>query len=185
MAPHPLRRNVRDRGHRLDPDKDQHRHFPALGGRGHPLYGIRRIARIRVALLTKKQWFRLLNVFDQECHTPLAVSWEANQRIIDAYRAPTTVEGKQIMTALIDTLKSGMPAALEKIPTLGRTLYRRRNDIPSFFDHPGTSNGPTEAPNALIEHLPGTARGFRNLTNYTARCLLDAGGFRPLIHSLL
>ena len=39
--------------------------------------------------------------------------------------------------------------------------------------------------NGLLEHLRGTARGFRNLTHYIARCLLDAGGFRPLIHSLL
>ena len=155
------------------------------GRSGDPLYGIRRIARTRAALLTKKQWFRLLNVFDQDCHTPFAVSWEAYQRIIDAYRAPTAVEGKQIMTALIDTLKSGLPAALEEIRTLGRTLHRRRDDILAFFDHPGTSNGPTEALNGLMEHLRGTARGFRNLTNYIARCLLDAGGFRPLIHSLL
>ena len=31
----------------------------------------------------------------------------------------------------------------------------------------------------------GKAKGFRNIVNYIARCLLDAGGFRPLIHSLL
>jgi len=155
------------------------------GRSGDPLYGIRRIARTRAALLTKKQWFRLLNVFGQECHTPFAVSWEAYQRVIDAYRAPTAVEGKQIMTALIETLKSGLPAGLEEIRTLGRTIHRRRDDILAFFDHPGTSNGPTEALNGLMEHLRGTARGFRNLANYIARCLLDAGGFRPLIHSLL
>ena len=58
-------------------------------------------------------------------------------------------------------------------------------DILAFFDHPGTSNGPTEAINGLLEHLRGTARGFRSIVNYVARCLLDAGGFRPLIHSLL
>lgn len=155
------------------------------GRSGDPLYGIRRIARTRAALLTKKQWFRLLNVFDEDCHTPFAVSWEAYQRVIDAYRAPTAVEGKQIMTVLIDTLKSGLPAGLEEIRTLGRTFHRRRDDILAFFDHPGTSNGPTEALNGLMEHLRGTARGFRSLANYIARCLLDAGGFRPLIHSLL
>jgi len=43
----------------------------------------------------------------------------------------------------------------------------------------------TEAVNGLIEHLRGTARGFRNLHHYIARSLLDAGGFRPLIHSYL
>ena len=28
----------------------------------------------------------------------------------------------------------------------------------------------------------GTALGFRNLTNYIARSLLDVGGFRPHVH---
>jgi hypothetical protein len=37
----------------------------------------------------------------------------------------------------------------------------------------------------LFEHLRGTALGFRNLTNYIARCLLEAGGFRPQLHPRL
>ena len=36
----------------------------------------------------------------------------------------------------------------------------------AYFDRPGTSNGPTEAVNGRLEHLRGTALGFRNLTNY-------------------
>ena len=44
---------------------------------------------------------------------------------------------------------------------------------------PGTSNGPTEAINGRLEHLRGSALGFRNLTNYIARSLLETGGFRP------
>lgn len=59
-------------------------------------------------------------------------------------------------------------------------MKRRGDDILAFFDHPGTSNGPTEAVNGLLEHLRGTARGSRSIVNYVARCLLDAGGFRPL-----
>ena len=50
---------------------------------------------------------------------------------------------------------------------------------PDRFDRPGTSNGPTEANNGRLEHLRGSALGFRNLTNYIARCLLETGGFRP------
>ncbi|WP_206661047.1 hypothetical protein, partial [Propioniciclava flava] len=30
-----------------------------------------------------------------------------------------------------------------------------------------------------LEHLRGSALGFRNLTNYIARSLLETGGFRP------
>ena len=49
-------------------------------------------------------------------------------------------------------------------------------------DLPGTSNGPTEAINGRLEHLRGSALGFRNLTHYVARSLLEAGGFRPRLH---
>jgi len=38
--------------------------------------------------------------------------------------------------------------------------------------------------NGLIEHLRGTALGFRNLTNYITRSLLDTGGFRPRPHPI-
>jgi transposase len=31
---------------------------------------------------------------------------------------------------------------------------------------------------ARLEHLRGSALGFRNRTNYIARSLLEAGGFR-------
>ena len=75
-----------------------------------------------------------------------------------------------------------MPAALTEIITLGRTLTRRAADILAYFDRPRTSNGPTEAINGRLEHLRGSALGFRNLTNYIARCLLEAGGFRPRLH---
>ena len=62
---------------------------------------------------------------------------------------------------------------------------KRAVDILAFFDRPGTSNGPTEAINGRLEHLRGSALGFRNLTHYIARSLLEAGGFRPLLHPRL
>ena len=155
------------------------------GRSGDPLFGIRRVVRTRAALLTQKQWFRLLDVIEDPAHLCLAVTWQSYQDIIDAYQHREPTEGKKLMTKLIDTLAAGVPAALTELRTLGRTLHRRRDDVLAYFDHPGTSNGPTEAINGLLEHLRGTARGFRNLTHYIARCLLDAGGFRPLVHSLL
>ncbi len=56
----------------------------------------------------------------------------------------------------------------------------RAGDVLAYFDRPGTSNGPNR-----LEHLRGTALGFRNVTNYITRALLDTGGFRPLLHPLL
>ena len=155
------------------------------GRSGDPLYGIRRVARTRAALLTTKQQHRLAKVLADQRHVAFEVTWSVYQEVIDAYQAPDPVEGKKIMTQLIDSLKTGVPTGLDDLRSLGQTLHRRRADILAFFDHPGTSNGPTEAVNGLLEHLRGTARGFRNIVNYVARCLLDAGGFRPLIHCLL
>ena len=59
---------------------------------------------------------------------------------------------------------------------------KRATDVLAYFDRPGTSNGPTEAINGRLEHLRGSALGFRNLTHYIARSLLEAGGFRPHLH---
>lgn len=45
-----------------------------------------------------------------------------------------------------------------------------------------TNKGATEAVNGRPEHLRGSTLGFRNLTNYVARSLFEAGGFRPQLH---
>lgn len=165
---------------RVQPETLGHR-----GRSGDPLYGIRPVARTRAGLLTEKQQHRLAKVFANQWHIAFEVTWSLHQDVIDAYQARDPADGKTIMTRLIETLASGVPAGLEELRTLGRSMKRRRDDILAFFDHPGTSNGPTEAVNGLLEHLRGTARGFRSIVHYIARCLLDAGGFRPLIHSLL
>jgi transposase len=71
---------------------------------------------------------------------------------------------------------------LTELRRLGRTLHQRAADVLAYFDRPGTSNGPTEALNGRLEHLRGSALGFRNLTNYIARSLLETGGFRSGLH---
>jgi transposase len=61
------------------------------------------------------------------------------------------------------------------IRRLARTdLTKRAVDVLACFDRPGTSNGPTKAINDRLEHLRGSALGFRNLTNYIARVRRDA-----------
>ena len=61
----------------------------------------------------------------------------------------------------------------------------RRADILAYFDHPGTSNEPTEALNERLEHLRGIAVGFRNPGNYLMRSLLHAGGMDRLLQPYL
>ena len=102
--------------------------------------------------------------------------------MIGAYREPDRKAGRQLMVKLIDSLSHGVPKALEELTRLGRTLKQRADDVLAYFDRPGTSNGPTEAINGRLEHLRGSALGFRNLTNYIARSLLETGGVRPRLH---
>ena len=140
----------------------------------------------RSCLLTPRQQYQLADLFSSECHVALEATWSAYQNIIDAYRAPDTSAGKAMMEAEINTLTSTrVPRGLTELITLGRTLKHRARDILAYFDHPHTTGGPTEAINGRLEHLRGSALGFRNLTNYIARCLLETGGFRPQPHPQL
>ena len=115
------------------------------GRSGDPLYGIRATLRCGYGMLRDKQKHRLEAVFANDAHAVVEVTWSIYQNIITAYRNKDRGLGKQQLTRIIDSLKSGVPAALPELATLGRTLNRRRVDVLAYFDHPGTSNGPTEA----------------------------------------
>ncbi|WP_278237481.1 ISL3 family transposase [Isoptericola sp. AK164] len=150
-----------------------------------PLYRARRTLHTGADLLTDKQAARIEALFAAEEHVEVEATWGIYQRMITAYRHPDRAQGRALMTAVIDSLTRGVPAVLTELITLGRTLTKRAADVLAFFDLPGTSNGPTEAINGRLEHLRGSALGFRNLTHYIARSLLEAGGFRPLLHPRL
>ena len=152
------------------------------GRSGDPLYGIRRVLRTGADLLTPRQCDRLGSVFAADEHAAVEATWGIYQRIVEAYRNPDRAAAKQQLTAVIKDLASDVPPSLTEVITLGRTLKRRAQDVLAYFDRPGTSNGPTEAINGRLEHLRGTALGFRNLAHYILRSLLDTGGFRPLLH---
>lgn len=125
---------------------------------------------------------RLQDVFGCESHAEVEVAWGVYQKMIAAYREPDRAKGRQLMSALIETGTQEVAGTLTEIVTLGRTLKKRAVDILAYFERPRSSNGPTEAINGRLEHLRGSALGFRNLTNYIARSLLESGGFRPQIH---
>lgn len=125
---------------------------------------------------------RIEALFRGEQHAAVEATWGVYQRMITAYRETDRTRGRRLMCHLIESLSHGVPAALSELRKLGRTLKRRAADVLAYFVRPGTSNGPTEAINGRLEHLRGSALGFRNLTNYIARSLLEAGGFRPRLH---
>jgi transposase len=152
------------------------------GRRGDPLYGARRTLHTGTKLLTTKQHQRLDTLFADDAHVEVETTWSVYQAMIAAYREPDRRHARQLMAAVIASLSAGVPRALKELARLGRTLKKRSADVLAYFDRPGTSNGPTEAINGRLEHLRGSALGFRNLSNYIARSLLETGGFRPQLH---
>jgi len=153
------------------------------GRSGDPLYAARRTLHTGEKLLTPKQHARLQALFAVDDHVEVELTWSIYQQMITAYRELDRACGKTILRGLIDSISSGVPAPLIEVITLGRTLKRRAVDVLAFFDLSGTTNGPTEAINGRLEHLRSSALGFRNLSNYIARSLLESGSFRPLLHS--
>ena len=121
-------------------------------------------------------------MFAGDQHVEVETTWGIYQRMIAAYRDPDRDRARTSMRQIIDSISHGVPAALREVITLGRTLAKRAADVLAYFDRPGTSNGPTEAINGRLEHLRGSALGFRNLTNYIARSLLETGGFKARLH---
>ena len=150
-----------------------------------PLYRARRTLHTGADLLTAKQQERIVGLFADANFTAVEVTWAVYQDIVSAYRTNDGNEGKKLLQSVIDDLTTNLPTGLVELKRLGRTLKRRAADVLAFFTRPGTSNGPTEAINGRLEHLRGSALGFRNLTHYIARCLLESGGFRPVLHSQL
>ncbi len=156
------------------------------GFRDDPLYKSRRTLHTGADLLTDKQSDRLRALFVDDAHVEVEATWGVYQRMIAAYRHEDRQRGRELMEKLITDLSAGVPKVLTELTTLGRTLKKRAADVLAYFERPGTSNGPTEALNGRLEHLRGSALGFRNLTNYIARSLLEIGGFRPqLLHPRL
>jgi transposase len=155
------------------------------GLRDDPLYRARRTLHTGTDLLTDRQARRLKVLFEADQHVEVYATWGIYQRMVAAYREPDHRQGRALMQQLIDDVGRSVPPALTEIAVLGRTLKRRAADVLAYFDRPGTSNGPTEAINGRLEHLRGSALGFRNLTNYIARSLLESGGFRPRLHPRL
>ncbi len=165
---------------RIQQDTHGHR-----GRKDDPLYRARRTLHTGTDLLTDKQRARLRDLFAADNHVEVEATWGIYQRMITAYREPDRKHGRELMGKLIESVSHDVPAALTELRRLGRTLTHRAADVLAYFDRPGTSNGPTEAINGRLEHLRGSALGFRNLTNYIARSLLESGGFRPRLHPQL
>lgn len=154
------------------------------GRKDDPLYKHRRTLLTRTNYLSERQNRRLdlLWVTDDD-YVALEVTWMFYQDMIAAYGHPKKSEGKKIMSRVISSIRKGLPAGLEELAQLGRTLWRRRDDVLAYFDV-GASNGPVEAVNGRLEHLRGIALGFRNLDHYILRSLIHSGQLHNRINAL-
>ena len=154
------------------------------GRKNDPLYKHRRALLTRTDFLTdrQKQRLDLLWATDDD-YVALQVTWGFYQELISAYGHPKKQEGRKLMNRVISTLRKGLPPGLGELAQLGRTLWRRRDDILAFFDV-GASNGPVEAVNGRLEHLRGIALGFRNLDHYILRSVIHSGQLQDRINAL-
>ncbi|MGP5690728.1 ISL3-like element ISAar23 family transposase [Glutamicibacter ardleyensis] len=160
----------------------QREQYGRRGRKDDPLYKCRRTLTTGLSLATEKQKQRVEDLFNVAKHEPVQLVWSVYQRMVDAYRQKKPEIGKWAMEQLINEIGTKVPKGLPELKKLGGTLRRRKPDILAYFDHIGSSNGPTEALNGRLEHLRGIALGFTNLAHYIARSLLETGGFRSRLH---
>ncbi|MGP5045892.1 ISL3-like element ISAar19 family transposase [Glutamicibacter ardleyensis] len=152
------------------------------GRKDDPLYKCRRTLTTGLSLATEKQKTKLEDLFKEPEYEPVQLVWSVYQKMVDAYRQPKPEVGRWALEQLINEVGTKVPQGLPELKKLGGTLRRRKTDILAYFDHIGSSNGPTEALNGRLEHLRGIALGFKNLAHYIARSLLETGGFRRRLH---
>ncbi len=63
-------------------------------------------------------------MFDVDEHVQVEATWGIYQRMIGAYREPHRAKGRQLMTALIESVSHHVSSALTELITLGRTLAK-------------------------------------------------------------
>jgi hypothetical protein len=84
-----------------------------------------------------------------------------------------------MMVTQIDALSRGVPKQLtEPMPWAARSPSGPSTCWPTSTDQ-GPVTDTDEAINGRLEHHRGSALGFCNLTDFVARCLLEARGLRP------
>ena len=154
------------------------------GRKNDPLYKHRRALLTRTDFLAERQRQRLELLWaTDDDYVALQVTWGFYQELISAYGHPKKQEGRKLMSKVINALRKGPPKGLEELVQLGRTLWRRRDDILALFDV-GASNGPVEAINGRLEHLRGIALGLRNLDHHILRSLIHSGQLQDRINAL-
>ena len=81
-------------------------------------------------------------LFAAEEHVDVEATWGIYQQMIAAYRYEDRRCGRELMVKVIDSVSNGIPAALNEVVTLGRTLKRRADDVLAYVDRPAHPTDP-------------------------------------------
>jgi transposase len=149
-----------------------------LGHRGHkndPLYGIRRLLQRASETLTHRQSAKLVAALDagDNDRREVTSAWfarEALRRVYDTTNHADAIE--RLGEFYAEVAAWDVPEAKR----LARTIRAWEPELLNWHTTGGTSNGPTEAINLVIEKVRRVGHGYRNPDNYRLRLLLIAGG---------
>ena len=145
------------------------------GRKDDPLYRIRRLLLRRAATLTGRQWERLRRRLDEGDNLARDVTsgWFAKEALHHVFETTDRLEAK----ARLDAFHAEVDEwAAPEAQRLARTIKAWEHELLNWHATGGTSNGPTEAVNLLIEKTRRVGHGFRNMRNYRLRLLLACGG---------
>lgn len=151
----------------------QQRDLGHRGRKNDPLYGIRRLLRVRADNITVKGWDRMWAVLNSpaDLRDELTCAWHVYQHVLGMYDAVTVADGKARLDAVI---AEAADTDIAELVTLASTLSKWRTEILARFDT-GVSNGRAEAANLGVKNTKRVGRGFRNFDNYRLRLLLSHG----------
>ena len=99
--------------------------------------------------------------------------------MVAAYREPDQKKGRKLMPQLIESVSHGAPGRAGRSDYTRPRAEQARRRRPGLLRPARHLQRPTEAINGRLEHLRGSALGFRNLTNYIARSLLEPAASDP------
>ncbi|BDA65740.1 hypothetical protein MANAM107_25740 [Actinomyces capricornis] len=132
------------------------------GRANDPLYTARRALLTRDSLLTERQAGLLKVLLADQRHTAVEVTWAVHQKMIDAYRNPDPAAGRPVMSALIDSIATGVPAGIQQASRLERTLNRPHRGHPGLLRPPRRLQRPhrdhQRQARAPTRHRPGLAQ---------------------------
>ena len=103
----------------------------------------------------------------------MEIAYHCAQQVQDVFHQATPAQGRRLAAHLVESLPT---CPIPEIARLGRTLRKWKDALDAYFDTGGTSSGPTEAINGIIELGRRTTSGYPNPTNYQLRTLLTTAG---------